>query len=275
MPSSVVADPSPPGGATRPAAPACRRTPPRSSGRSWAPPGRPRAGRVPRRSPPSALPEPAAAALRAVVGAEHVARRRRRPARCAPPGAATSTCSACGRRRLDAPDAVVLPGTAAQVAGGAARLRGRGRRRRAVRRRHERRRRRRPRCAARFAAVVSLDLRRMDRLSASTSSPVTADLRAGVRGPDAERLLARARPHARPLPAVATSTPPSAATPPPVAGQASTGYGRFDELVRRRVELMTPAGPLRLGRGRGHGRRPGLLGLVRRQRGGASASSPR
>ncbi|TAL13668.1 MAG: FAD-binding oxidoreductase, partial [Frankiales bacterium] len=89
----------------------------------------------------------------------------------------------------------------------------------------------------------------------------TATFEPGVRGPDAERLLAaygltlghfpQSYEHASLGGYAATRS----------AGQASTGYGRFDELVVA-VELMTPAGPLRLGRGAATAAGPDLLGLV-------------
>lgn len=209
---------------------------------------------------PSALPGAAADAVRAVVGAEHVlvdddARLVRAAGR-----SYLDLLRLRGSRTLDAPDAVVLPGTAAEVAGvlracadagvavvpfgggtsvvgGVTPLRGR------------------------FAAVVSLDLRRMDRLVGVDEQSRTATFEPGVRGPDAERLLAaygltlghfpQSYEHASLGGYAATRS----------AGQASTGYGRFDELVVA-VELMTPAGPLRLGRGAATAAGPDLLGLV-------------
>ena len=100
------------------------------------------------------------------------------------------------RRRAAAP-------TTTQVARGARGLRARWRGRRAVRRRDERRRRRRPRCAASFAAVVALDLGRLDALvERRRASRGLATCRAGhARPASSSALLARARLHARPLPA--------------------------------------------------------------------------
>ena len=48
-----------------------------------------------------------------------------------------------------------------------------------------------------LTAVVALDLRRMNRLVAVDTISLTATLEAGLRGPQAERLLGAARPHAR------------------------------------------------------------------------------
>ena len=209
---------------------------------------------------PSALPAPAAAALREAVGEDGVrtddeARLLRAAGRsyldllrlrCAEP--------------LDAPDAVVLPGSAAEVAqvlrvcadagvavvpfgggtsvvGGVTPLRGR------------------------FATVVSLDLRRLDRLLSVDDQALTATFEPGVRGPDAERLLApygltlghfpQSYEHASLGGYAATRS----------AGQASTGYGRFDELVVA-LTMQTPAGPLQLGRGAATAAGPDLLGLA-------------
>jgi alkyldihydroxyacetonephosphate synthase len=209
---------------------------------------------------PSALPEAAAAALREAVGPEHVlvgddARLLRAAGR-----SYLDLLRLRGPGPLDAPDAVVLPGSAAEVSavlqacvlagvavvpfgggtsvvGGVTPLRGR------------------------FAAVVSLDLRRMDRLVQVDVPSLTATFEPGVRGPDAERLLAsygltlghfpQSYEHASLGGYAATRS----------AGQASTGYGRFDELVVG-LELQTPAGPLPLGRGAASAAGPDLMALA-------------
>lgn len=209
---------------------------------------------------PSALPQDAAAALRAAVGPEHVlvdddARLLRAAGR-----SYLDLLRLRGSGPIDGPDAVVLPASAPEVAavlrvcveagvavvpfgggtsvvGGVAPLRGR------------------------FAAVVALDLRRMDRLVRVDAQSSTATFEPGVRGPDAERLLAsygltlghfpQSYEHASIGGYAATRS----------AGQASTGYGRFDELVVG-LELQTPAGPLSLGRGAATAAGPDLMGLV-------------
>ncbi|HWH29858.1 MAG TPA: FAD-binding oxidoreductase, partial [Mycobacteriales bacterium] len=209
--------------------------------------------------PPSALSSAARDALRRVVGAEHVRE-----------GVAERVQHAAGRSYLDllrlrsgvadGPDAVVLPGDADEVeqvlractehgvavvpfgggtsvVGGLTPLRGR------------------------FPAVVSLDLRRLDRLVAVDPEALTATFEPGVRGPAAEQLLA---PHGLTLGHFPQSYEHAslggyAATRS--AGQASTGYGRFDELVTA-VEARTPAGPLVLGRGAATAAGPDLLGLL-------------
>jgi alkyldihydroxyacetonephosphate synthase len=115
--------------------------------------------------------------------------------------------------------------------------------------------------AGRHGSVVSLDLRRMDRLLAVDPTSLTATFEPGVRGPAAEALLAahgltlghfpQSYEHASLGGYAATRS----------AGQASTGYGRFDELVVAAV-AQTPAGELRLGRGAATAAGPDLLGLL-------------
>ena len=209
---------------------------------------------------PSALPAAVAAALRSEVGAEHV--RVDDPARLlrAAGRSYLDLLRLRGTSPLDAPDAVVLPGTADEVAavlrvcaqsgvavvpfgggtsvvGGVTPLRGR------------------------FPAVVALDLRRLDRLLSVDEQALTATFEPGVRGPDAERLLAsygltlghfpQSYEHATLGGYAATRS----------AGQASTGYGRFDDLVVA-LTLQTPRGPLVLGRGAATAAGPDLLGLA-------------
>ena len=198
--------------------------------------------------------------LAAVVGAEHVRTDDELRVR-----------RAAGRSYLDllrlrsgdlpaAPDAVVLPGSAAEVAavlrwcsdngvavvpfgggtsvvGGVAPLRGS------------------------FPAVVSLDLSRLDALLDVDEEALTATFQPGLRGPAAEALL-----NARGL--TLGHFPQSyeyatiggyAATRS--SGQASTGYGRFDEMVLS-VVAQTPAGELRLGRGASSAAGPDLKALL-------------
>ena len=110
-------------------------------------------------------------------------------------------------------------------------------------------------------AVVALDLRRLDRLVALSEEDLTAELEAGLRGPDAEALLnargftlghfPQSYEHATIGGYAATRS----------AGQASTGYGRFDANVLG-LTVATPAGTLTLGRGAATAAGPSLLGLV-------------
>ncbi|WP_199431303.1 FAD-binding oxidoreductase [Qaidamihabitans albus] len=196
--------------------------------------------------PPSRLPEGARAELAAVVGAEHVL------------DGAAERLGRCGglsyldllRRRdpgtgLAVPDAVVVPagpeqvqrvldvcvardvgvvpfGGGTSVVGGVTALRG-GK-----------------------EAVLVLDLARLDRLVSVDPVSRIAVLQAGVRGPDAERMLAA---HGLTLGHVPQSFERAtiggfAATRS--AGQESSGYGRFEDMVTG-VRLATPRGEWRLG----------------------------
>jgi alkyldihydroxyacetonephosphate synthase len=96
------------------------------------------------------------------------------------------------------------------------------------------------------ASVIALDLVRLDRLVSIDPVSRIAVLQAGVRGPDAERLLAG---HGLTLGHVPQSFERAtiggfAATRS--AGQASSGYGRFEDMVSG-VRLATPRGEWRLG----------------------------
>src|SRR6476659_9546531 len=97
-----------------------------------------------------------------------------------------------------------------------------------------------------FAGVLSLDLVRMKRLLAVDHTSMTATLEPGLRGPEAEALLA-----AEGLPLghypqswEFASIGGFAATRS--SGQSSAGYGRFDAVVTG-LEVATPAGRVSLG----------------------------
>ena len=95
-----------------------------------------------------------------------------------------------------------------------------------------------------FASVVSLDLARMSGLTAIDARSQLAAFHAGTTGPEAERLLGE---HGLTLGHFPQSFEFStvggwAATRS--AGQASTGYGRIDELVAG-LRAATPSGELR------------------------------
>ncbi|EHY89029.1 FAD-binding oxidoreductase, partial [Saccharomonospora azurea] len=95
-------------------------------------------------------------------------------------------------------------------------------------------------------AVIALDLHRLDRLVSVDPTSRLAVFQAGVRGPAAQRLLAA---HGLTLGHVPQSFERAtlggfAATRS--AGQASSGYGRFEDMVQG-VRLATPSGPWRLG----------------------------
>jgi alkyldihydroxyacetonephosphate synthase len=209
---------------------------------------------------PSALPEPARDALVAAVGAAHV----RDDHRTRVEHAGGRSYPDLVRRRTgdatSAPDAVVLPRTHDEVAtvlavaarhrlavvpfgggtsvvGGVEPLRG-------------------P-----FDAVVTLDLSRMDALLDLDQASGIATFQAGCRGVRAEAEL-RARgwtlghfPQSYEYASlggyVATRS----------AGQASTGYGRIDDLVVG-ARCATPAGDLQVGHGAGSAAGPDLLRLL-------------
>ena len=218
--------------------PAARRRParrrPRAGGAGLRP-GRPpaRGHAAPVALPAArACPTPRSRDLAAVVGAEHVltddeTRRLRTRGKSTP-----DLLRARAGDLADAPDAVVRPGDARRGAGRA--RRGAVEHRVAVvpfgggtsvtgglvARRDG------------FAGVVSLDLVRMKRLLAVDPVSMTATLEPGLRGPEAEALLGRARADPRPLPAVLRVRHRSAASPRPArAASPSAGYGRFDALV--------------------------------------------
>ncbi|HEY6762299.1 MAG TPA: FAD-binding oxidoreductase [Baekduia sp.] len=111
------------------------------------------------------------------------------------------------------------------------------------------------------AAVIALDLRRLDELVAVDDVSWTATLQAGVTGPRADELLAA---HGFTLGHVPQSYERAtiggyAATRS--SGQLSTGWGRFDALVEH-VRVATPAGDLDLGRAPGSAAGPDLKQLV-------------
>jgi alkyldihydroxyacetonephosphate synthase len=112
-----------------------------------------------------------------------------------------------------------------------------------------------------FNAVIALDLRGLDQLLALSETDRTATLEAGLRGPEAEALL-NARGYTLghfPQSYEHATIGGYAATRS--AGQASTGYGRFDANVLG-LTLATPRGELVLGRGAATAAGPGLLQLV-------------
>lgn len=189
---------------------------------------------------PSVLDE-----LRGVAGAEHVAtdhttrilhaggkstpdllRRRSGDALGAPdavvfPGSAEEVraiLALCVRRKL----AVVAFGGGTSVVGGVEPLRGR------------------------FDGAITLDLRRLDRLLHVDPLARTATFEAGIRGPAIEVALA---PHGLTLghfPQSHQEATLGGYVATRSAGQASTGYGRSNELVKS-AHLETPAGPFDAG----------------------------
>ena len=112
-----------------------------------------------------------------------------------------------------------------------------------------------------FAGVASLDLIRMSRLTAVDPISMTATLEPGLRGPEAEALLAE---HGMTLGHYPQSFEYAsiggfAATRS--SGQSSAGYGRFDALVVG-LTVATPSGRLDLGSAPANAAGPDLRQLV-------------
>ncbi len=112
-----------------------------------------------------------------------------------------------------------------------------------------------------FAGVLSLDLRRLDRLVSVDAESGTAVLEAGLLGPEAERLLAEEGLTLGHFPQsyLYASIGGFAATRS--SGQASSGYGRFDALVLG-VTVATPVGTLSVGSAPASAAGPDLRELV-------------
>jgi alkyldihydroxyacetonephosphate synthase len=94
-----------------------------------------------------------------------------------------------------------------------------------------------------FEAALSLDLRRLDRLLEVDRDSLTARLEAGLFGPDAERKLAEQGVTLGHFPQSFEYSTVGGWVATRSAGQASTGYGRIDELVEG-LRLIAPAGEL-------------------------------
>ena len=112
-----------------------------------------------------------------------------------------------------------------------------------------------------FSGVVALDLRRLDRLTALDEVARTADLDAGLRAPEAERLLGERGFTLGHFPQSFEWATIGGFAATRGSGQASAGYGRFDEMVVG-LTVATPAGPMRLGRAPRSAAGPDLRQLV-------------
>lgn len=115
--------------------------------------------------------------------------------------------------------------------------------------------------ASGFAGVVALDLARLKRMLALDVESRTATLEPGLRGPDAEALLGRhgyTIGHHPQSYEYATLGGFAAARS---SGQASAGYGRFDDLVLG-LTVATPEGTLALGRAPRSAAGPDLRQLI-------------
>ncbi|MCV7177900.1 FAD-binding oxidoreductase [Mycolicibacterium sphagni] len=98
-----------------------------------------------------------------------------------------------------------------------------------------------------FAAVISLDLRRLDALHSLDETSMQAELGAGVTGPDAERLLGEHGFSLGHFPQSFMFATIGGYAATRSSGQDSAGYGRFNDMIRG-LTVVTPVGVLDLGR---------------------------
>jgi alkyldihydroxyacetonephosphate synthase len=112
-----------------------------------------------------------------------------------------------------------------------------------------------------FAGVVSLDLVRMNRLLAVDPVSMTATLEPGMRGPDAEALLAEHGLTLGHFPQSFEYATIGGFAATRSSGQSSAGYGRFDSLVVG-LPVATPVGELRLGHAPASAAGPDLRQLI-------------
>lgn len=97
-----------------------------------------------------------------------------------------------------------------------------------------------------FPVVVSLDLRRLDRLVSLDVTSLTAVLGAGVRTPHAEAMLAEHGLTLGHMPQSFEYATIGGYAATRSSGQASSGYGRFEDMVMG-MRVATPRGTLELG----------------------------
>jgi alkyldihydroxyacetonephosphate synthase len=96
-----------------------------------------------------------------------------------------------------------------------------------------------------FAAAISLNLRRLNRVVAVDPISLTATLEAGLLGPEAEAALAKKGLTIGHFPQSFEYATVGGWVATRSAGQASTGYGRADELVEG-LRFVAPAGTLQV-----------------------------
>ncbi len=99
----------------------------------------------------------------------------------------------------------------------------------------------------RFGAVIALDLRRLGGLTEIDPVSGTATLGAGLTGPRAEELLGAQGLSLGHFPQSFEFATLGGFAATRSSGQASAGYGRFDDMVQR-LKIATPSGTLELGR---------------------------
>ncbi|MET4639514.1 FAD-binding oxidoreductase [Mycetocola sp. 2940] len=97
-----------------------------------------------------------------------------------------------------------------------------------------------------FRAVIALDLGRMDRVVEVDSICLTATFEAGIRGPAMEASLGKLGFTLGHFPQSYEEASLGGYLSTRSAGQASTGYGRSDDMVKA-LHVETPRGPLELG----------------------------
>lgn len=112
-----------------------------------------------------------------------------------------------------------------------------------------------------FAAVIALDLARLDRLLEFDDISRTATLQAGLSAPRADALLAERGFTLGHVPQSFERATIGGFAATRSAGQLSTGWGRFDALVEH-IRAVTPAGTLDLGRAPGTAAGPDLRQMV-------------
>ncbi|HEX6472915.1 MAG TPA: FAD-binding oxidoreductase [Streptosporangiaceae bacterium] len=110
-------------------------------------------------------------------------------------------------------------------------------------------------------AVIALDLRRLDRLVALDPVSRTATLEAGLRAPAAEALLRERGFTLGHFPQSYEWATIGGFAATRSSGQASAGYGRFDDMVMG-IAVATPRGPLELGRAPRSAAGPDLRQLI-------------
>ncbi|WP_214416086.1 FAD-binding oxidoreductase [Sphaerisporangium fuscum] len=112
-----------------------------------------------------------------------------------------------------------------------------------------------------FAGVVALDLARLNRLISVDEESMVADLEPGLRAPQAEQLLAGHGLTLGHFPQSYEYATLGGFAAARSSGQASAGYGRFDDMVVG-VTVATPRGTLELGRAPKSAAGPDLRQLV-------------
>jgi alkyldihydroxyacetonephosphate synthase len=112
-----------------------------------------------------------------------------------------------------------------------------------------------------FAGVISLDLRRLDQLLELDEESRLARLGPGLRGPEAERLCNDRGYTIGHFPQSFQYATLGGFAAARSSGQASAGYGRFDELVMA-LKVATPSGTMALGRAPKSAAGPDLRQLI-------------